>query len=509
MINIQEQFQVNIGLPIDARIVASGSTERNAIQYKYDGLLVYDTNDRKTYAWNDNTSQWTQADLNGVGQPNYVTKWSSSGLTQSPIYTTGVTTGKIGINTNDPKGWLQINPEAGSSDPYIIYGDFFARNWYNDGSDQYINYTSGSAGLKFTINGEILLYLRPSSSPALNSADNSVNELVKFSHTFTKFKKDVYIWGSSSDLPSNGQYTLFLRASTGTSNASSPDVTWYNDDGTGLYHPANNRIGISIAGVQKAIFSNNGLLLSSTGNIPQPNHRLQIDSGNATQNYLQFTNGTTTDTVSANGFLVGINNKGWPIIKSGTNKDYPTSNQKQAAPIFFNFENGTYQYFKRNKITAVASTSGASVAQLSQTNGGSFGRVETISIEKDLFNNTNNTVYELEVSSSMWVSIDVTFTTYVKYSGSSYQVRSNKVFKIMKSDSDGYISTQATQTSPADIFTSGATSKFNAGTVDIGVINNRISFKQQVLNVPGFQEAKTVANIVVIFNSFAPPPGGT
>lgn len=41
-------FQVNTALPIDNRIVASGST-RNSIPYKYEGLRVFDTSDSIPY----------------------------------------------------------------------------------------------------------------------------------------------------------------------------------------------------------------------------------------------------------------------------------------------------------------------------------------------------------------------------------------------------------------------------------------------------------------------------
>jgi hypothetical protein len=51
MINIADQFKVNISLPIDSRIVASGSTARNAIPYKYDGLVIYDGHHRLTTTW--------------------------------------------------------------------------------------------------------------------------------------------------------------------------------------------------------------------------------------------------------------------------------------------------------------------------------------------------------------------------------------------------------------------------------------------------------------------------
>ena len=40
-ISIISNFDVNQSVPIDSRLVATSSTERNAIQYKYAGLKVY------------------------------------------------------------------------------------------------------------------------------------------------------------------------------------------------------------------------------------------------------------------------------------------------------------------------------------------------------------------------------------------------------------------------------------------------------------------------------------
>ncbi len=49
---INSNFDLNQGVPIDSRLVATSSAVRNSILYKYDGLKVYQTDDKKTYLWN-------------------------------------------------------------------------------------------------------------------------------------------------------------------------------------------------------------------------------------------------------------------------------------------------------------------------------------------------------------------------------------------------------------------------------------------------------------------------
>jgi hypothetical protein len=70
-IQIIDGFNLGASKPIDSRIVASGSTARDQIKYKYDGLLVVDTNDYKPYIWNVTSGKWTSVsggslDVNGV-----------------------------------------------------------------------------------------------------------------------------------------------------------------------------------------------------------------------------------------------------------------------------------------------------------------------------------------------------------------------------------------------------------------------------------------------------------
>ena len=48
---IIDNFKVNVSKPIDSRMVTTGSTSRDSIQYKYEGLRVFDTTDKVAYVY--------------------------------------------------------------------------------------------------------------------------------------------------------------------------------------------------------------------------------------------------------------------------------------------------------------------------------------------------------------------------------------------------------------------------------------------------------------------------
>ena len=55
-ISLTGNFELNIAAPIDNRLVASNSTVRDAIEFKYIGLKVFDLSDGRTYVWGTNSS---------------------------------------------------------------------------------------------------------------------------------------------------------------------------------------------------------------------------------------------------------------------------------------------------------------------------------------------------------------------------------------------------------------------------------------------------------------------
>jgi hypothetical protein len=108
-IQIVDGFQVNTASPIDNRIVASGSTARNLIPYKYEGLRVFDTSDSIPYVWLNNN--WVNENATGVvassTTANYIPKLSTSNIViNSIIYQNGP---NIGISTTTPTAKLHVN----------------------------------------------------------------------------------------------------------------------------------------------------------------------------------------------------------------------------------------------------------------------------------------------------------------------------------------------------------------------------------------------------------------
>lgn len=70
-IEIIDGFKVNSAVPVDNRIVASGSTARDAITYKYEGLRVFDTYDSIPYVWLNNI--WEKENKTALSVPSTVT----------------------------------------------------------------------------------------------------------------------------------------------------------------------------------------------------------------------------------------------------------------------------------------------------------------------------------------------------------------------------------------------------------------------------------------------------
>lgn len=137
-----DNFIISVKKPIDSRRAVANATERNAIPtaYRWDGMDVFQRDDRKTYTWNDVTQAWTTVtDFSlGTGVLNSITFWNSTTtIGSSFMYLKPVTgsNGYIGINTNNPKSELQISSNGGSGVPMY----FGSNSGGNTISDNYVN----------------------------------------------------------------------------------------------------------------------------------------------------------------------------------------------------------------------------------------------------------------------------------------------------------------------------------------------------------------------------------
>ena len=113
-IQIIDGFKLNSNTPIDSRIVTSGTASRNSMQYKYNGLRVFDTVQLISFVWiNDN---WIKDNESGGGVVfetgstsgnNMLLKSSTGGeFNNSIIFDNG---DNVGIGTNVPGQRLHVS----------------------------------------------------------------------------------------------------------------------------------------------------------------------------------------------------------------------------------------------------------------------------------------------------------------------------------------------------------------------------------------------------------------
>lgn len=194
-INLVDNFNINSELPIDGRIIASNSTIREAIEYKYDGLKVFQLDIRKNYIWNGNSEEWEEdTNVNGSGTTYSLIMWgTSTQLADSPIRSYAKTiyedNGKILVGSSGYDGAeaFQINSnysdstnisEFGTSSmPLVIHKGgattSIGHNWYYEigTGDNYFNSDFDSSILDLSEGGFTFRGSTPSSS---------INTLIKF-----------------------------------------------------------------------------------------------------------------------------------------------------------------------------------------------------------------------------------------------------------------------------------------------------------------------------------------
>jgi hypothetical protein len=102
-------FDINLNQPIDSRIIVTNSSSRDAINYKYDGLTVFQTDTRQSWTWNNSSATWS---YNVAGNGIYGGSGSLIGNTYINIDTVGSSVG----NTSKILGYYSA---AGSNTVYL------------------------------------------------------------------------------------------------------------------------------------------------------------------------------------------------------------------------------------------------------------------------------------------------------------------------------------------------------------------------------------------------------
>jgi len=295
-----DNYQVNARKPIDTRMVASSSTDREAIQYLYDGLKTFQLDTEKQWIYFNGTwSLVTEGTLSGTGSPYYVVRWgvTASTLENSNIYS--APNGNVGINTTNPLDTFQINTPFAGSQPLVIHkgsNSFIAENMYFDNLSRYnvFNTSNGSSYIAFN-NGNLEFGNRQPLSSSFSSTASMI-------------------------LSSSGyiQYNYQLRSNS-NNNASNPSYTWSTDTSTGIYYiPSHSYTSLSgSSGTTKGVgFSVGSSQIASIEANITTFYQSLIIQGNGSYNSLGFSNGSnrvviTPSGISANQTITIPNRNGY------------------------------------------------------------------------------------------------------------------------------------------------------------------------------------------------------
>lgn len=269
-INITDGFNINYAAPVDYRMVATNSTARLAITYKYNGLKVFQTDNRNTYIWNSTSSSWSIENsdkISGTGSVNRVPKFTGTNSTtgswelgNSPISASG---SNVGINTTDPKGsytYLQIggtsttedsNWYSGQSLPLTFHKGgttVIGYNWYSTGlGPAYFDSNSGSSKIVF-YQGDIIFSTRPGLGSLIN------NMVITSGTTSNNFNSVIF----TQNMSILDKSAMIRSGLTSHSTQTTPDFTWFNNNTTGIFMPSANTIAFTNNGTESVRINSSG-----------------------------------------------------------------------------------------------------------------------------------------------------------------------------------------------------------------------------------------------------------
>jgi len=232
-----DNYQVNARKPIDTRMAASSSTDREAIQYLYDGLECFQIDTEKQWIYFNGT--WSvefSSNAIGGGTAGYVARWSATGDVENSVIFTTPDLSKIGINTTSPMEAFQINGTSSSKNQLTIRKDnttsISDNLWFSPqfgGSNQAFDSTLGSSTLKY-LNGGIYFEVRTPGS--------------------------AIVMVTASKIDSTGfSEANFKLISSQNGNFSQPTISWSIDTSTGFYYSSG--VAISANGQIAANFMSN------------------------------------------------------------------------------------------------------------------------------------------------------------------------------------------------------------------------------------------------------------
>ena len=316
-IQIIDGFQVNIASPIDNRIVASGSTARNAIPYKYHGLRVFDISNNIPYVWNG--SSWVSENASGIvgsGTSTFFPLFTSSNVVgDSILYQDGGV-----IKTGDDGGGsdlVEISPYYGT---VTVQGGFngpgsnitnISGSNINNGSIPVNGVGSklfnGSTG-QVLVSGVVNTSWSNQSQLSVGTASSSVYSLI--TNTSATNATHYLAFVSSGAWTSTTAATSSIRASS-TDLSYNPstkilNVTKINQNGGTLLGTATSKlnfVNLASTTTNASSLEVNNVRISAGSTWPTAGYRIQAKVDSEYMGYIQFNGNNDTGVSFGTGYM--------------------------------------------------------------------------------------------------------------------------------------------------------------------------------------------------------------
>ena len=274
---IVDNFQLNVAKPIDSRMVTYGAASRDNLQFKYEGLRVYDVSDQKPYvyiggAWKAESGSGSGSGSVSLGTNQRLVKYTSnSTIGDSAIWDKGTYAApSIGIGM-DPisgyaltvKGSIKIDLGTGGFDGngsaiFDINGNNIIANsipvtkLLPSTTNNQILVTDSNGAVKWVdnINSGVVITNRAPVSTSTVAPGNATHYLLFTDVTNSPTGNSIYAnnYGSGNKLigvkPSTSQ---ILASGDTTNNQSLPSYTFSGNTTSGLYG-LSDEIGLSYGG---------------------------------------------------------------------------------------------------------------------------------------------------------------------------------------------------------------------------------------------------------------------
>ena len=281
-IQIIDGFKLNLSSPIDDRIVASGSTARDSISYKYNGLRVFDLYDNIPYVWRNGTSglKWYKENESALsilpnvtfqdnnGQNSTKTQFpklsgnnnvTNSILEETLFKNTGVRVVTIGYDTipSDETAKFQVKGNV-LADSFIGIGKDLTQINGENITPTSINIDKISPG-----DDNDVLVTKGGVVVWENKNEISGSSQTPFESNSTEDHFIPFKMNASGDLKINNNFKYNPKTKqlllSNTNDKLNPSISFIGEPNSGIYRRSGNDIGISINGFDKVSIDTNGV----------------------------------------------------------------------------------------------------------------------------------------------------------------------------------------------------------------------------------------------------------